>query len=454
MAIDHAIGTATKTPEYVFPRDLGRTYPVLVRGEGVYVFDEDGNRYLDAMGGVAVVNIGHGVREIADAMAEQARTLAFSHSVMFSNRPMLDLAERVTRLTPRGLDSVYFVSGGSEANETAIKLARQYHVERGAPSKALVIGRWQSYHGATLGALSVSGHVGRRKKYVPLLKEFPHIAAPNCYRCAFEHLHPACGVASADELERTIIQHGPENVAAFIAEPITGASSGAVVPPPDYFPRIREICDAYDVLLIADEVITGFGRTGTPFAMDHWGVVPDMITTAKGMASGYASLAAVIVHDRIRSVFAERGSPFVHGFTYGGNPLACAVGVAVLDLMERDGLIERSRKMGSVFFRAAERVRTHPIVGDIRGRGLMMGIELVRDRVTKEPFRPELRVAERLAAIALEKGLYVYPGAGGIDGVRGDHILICPPFVIAEHEIDAIFELLDRALGDLESALS
>lgn len=434
----------------VFPRDMARTYPVLVRGEGVYVFDEQGRRYLDAMGGVAVVNIGHGVDEIADAMADQARRLAFSHSVMFSNRPMIDLAERVAGLAPDGLNSVYFVSGGSEANETAIKLARQYHVERGSGSKSLVIGRWQSYHGATLGALSASGHVSRRRKYAPLLKDFPHIPPPYCYRCPLGQTHPSCHIACADELERAILQHGPENVAAFIAEPITGAASGAVVPPAEYFPRIREICDRYDVLLIADEVITGFGRTGEVFAMSHWGVVPDMITVAKGMGSGYAALAAVVVHDRIRSVFADSSSPFVHGFTYGGNPLACAVGVAVLDLVQREGLFERAAELGTYFFNAAERLRAHPSVGDIRGRGLMMGIELVRDRDSREPFPAELRFADRLARLALDRGLYVYPGSGCIDGVRGDHILICPPFVIRKSEIDLIFELLDQTLADLE----
>lgn len=443
----------TDREDRLFPRDVSRRYTTLVRGEGVYVFDQDGNRYLDAMAGVAVVNIGHGVAEIADAMAKQARALAFSHGHTFSNLPMIHLANQIAHLAPGPLNSVYFVSGGSEATETAIKLARQYHLERGAKSKYLVIGRWQSYHGNTLGALSASGMVGRRRKYAPLLLDFPHIVPPYCYRCPLGETYPDCGIACADDLARAILQHGAENVAAFIAEPVTGAAGGAVVPPDEYFPRIREICDRYDVLFIADEVITGFGRTGRNFAVDHWSVVPDMITTAKGMASGYASLGAVIVHEKIRAVFEDKQSPFVHGFTYGGNPLACAVGSAVLDVVERDHLIQRSAEMGAYFFAAAERLRVHPTIGDIRGRGLMMGIELVQDRESKTPFASEQRIAERLGAIALRRGVYIYPGSGCVDGVLGDHVLICPAFIINEQQIDQVFEVLDQSLTELEETL-
>jgi len=432
---------------------MARQYPTLVRGEGVYLYDNTGKRYLDAVAGIAVVNIGHARGEVAEVMAQQAATLTYVQSFIFDNDQAHLLAERVGRLTPPGLRHSYFVSGGSEAVETAIKLARQYHVENGEPRRYKIIARWQSYHGGTLGALSASGHSARRDKFAPLLLDFPHIPPANCYRCAFGQTYPGCGIECAWELERAVRQAGPENCSAFIAEPIVGAAGGAMTPPPEYFPVIRQICDKYGLLFISDEVITGFGRTGKAFGIDHWNVVPDMITSAKGLSGGYVPLGATIVHDRVRDVLEKKKAFFIHGYTYVGNPLAAAIGVIVLDIIERDGLIARVAKMGETFFAKGRKLLKHRIVGDVRGKGLLMGIELVKDKATKEPFPPAMRVNGRLAQIALDKGLVIYPGGGCVDGIYGDHFLLCPPFTITESEMDEAFGLLEESLMEMEKHL-
>jgi adenosylmethionine-8-amino-7-oxononanoate aminotransferase len=435
------------------PRDVTRHYPKIVRGEGVNVYDDSGKRYLDAIAGIAVVNVGHGRAQVAEALAAQAQTISYVQSSIFDNQPANDLAERVGRFTPPGLNNAFFVSGGSEATETAIKLARQYHVECGAPARYLVISRWQSYHGGTLGALSLSGITLRREKYAPLLLDFPHIAECNCYRCPFGLEYPSCGIRCAHELESAIKHAGPKNVSAFIAEPVVGAAAGATTPPPEYFGIIREICDRYGILFIADEVITGFGRTGKNFGIEHWGVVPDVITAAKGLSGGYAPLGAVIAHDRVREAFAQAGVAFVHGYTMAANPLAAAAGVAVLDIIEHERLVERVAMLEEGFFRRGRGMLKHRTVGDVRGKGLLMGIELVKDRRTRDTFPPAMRANAQLAAICLRRGLVIYPGGGTADGINGDHFLLCPPFTIRETELDELFGILDEALTEFEGTL-
>ncbi|MBI5878881.1 MAG: aspartate aminotransferase family protein [Chloroflexi bacterium] len=437
----------------LLPRDVTRLYPRIVRGEGCAIYDETGKRYLDAIAGIAVVNIGHGRAQVAEALAAQAQTLSYVQSSIFENRPALELAERVGRVAPAGLNSAFFVSGGSEATETAIKLARQYHVERGDPSRYIMISRWQSYHGGTLGALSLSGIIGRREKFAPLLLDFPHIPECNCYRCPFNLTHPSCGIRCAHELETAIKRAGARNVAAFIAEPIVGAAAGATTPPAEYFGIIREICDRYGILFIADEVITGFGRTGRNFGIEHWGVTPDIITSAKGLSGGYAPLGAVLAHDRVRDAFAQAGAAFVHGYTMSSNPLAAAVGVAVLDIIEGERLVERVAALEAGFFARGRSLLKHRTVGEVRGKGLLMGIELVRDQHTKEPFPPGQRANAQLAAIALRCGLVIYPGGGTADGVNGDHFLLCPPFTISTVELDELFGKLDESLTEFEQSL-
>ncbi len=432
-------------------RDLGREYPLIERAEGIYLYDTNGKRYIDGSGGSAVVtSIGHGVQEVIDAAVEQMRKVSYVPMHMFAHRPLLDFADLIASLTPKGLDRVWFVSGGSEATENAVKLARQYHLERGQPSKFKIISRWQSYHGATLGALAYGGHTFRRRKYVPMLHDQPKIPPAYRYRCAFCKDAPACNLECANALERTIRLEGEENVAAFIAEPVVGAALGAVPAPDGYFQRIREICDRYDVLLIADEVMTGFGRTGVMFAMNHWNVVPDIVTVAKGISGGYTPLGAVIVRSAIVEQFERNRSNFVGGHTYVGNPLSCAVGLAVVRYLVEHDLATKARENGKYMLARFEELRSHPIVGDVRGQGLMVGLEFVRDRATKEPFPPEQRIAARIGLEALDRGLVTYPGTGSVDGVLGDHMLFGPPLIITRAQIDDLVAILDQAITAVE----
>ncbi len=442
----------------VFPGELTPDQisqaPVLVRGEGVYVFDESGKKYLDAISGIAVTSIGYGREQVVKAMEKQAKELPYCISNIFVNQPSKALAEKLAELTPGDLNQIHFVSGGSEAVETAIKLARQYHLENGQSDRYLVIARHQSYHGATLGALSATGMIGRRDKYLPLLLDFPHIAQPYCFRCPYDQKYPGCDLACARELEQAILKAGQDRVSAFIAEPIAGSAAGATIPPPEYFPIIREICSRYGILFIADEVITGLGRTGKNFGIDHWDVVPDMLVIAKSLGGGYTPLGAVVASDRIGQAFEAKGSSFEHIFTYASNPLSTATSLAVLDILVKEDLINRSAQMGKILFRKVGALqKKHGTIGDVRGKGLLLGIELVQDQKTNKPFSADLKVSKQLGSIALKNGLVIYPGAGSIDGVQGNHFLICPPLIISEEEIDEIVEKLDASLSRLEQKL-
>lgn len=436
-----------------FPRSFLRTYPKATRAEGCFIYTAEGRRYLDACGGAAVVSIGHGVPEVARAIGEQAGRLAYVHSSQFCTGMAETLAQRILALAPEPMrrgGRVYFTSGGSEATETAIKLARQYWLERGNKKRVRVIARKQSYHGATLGALGVSGNVGRREPYAPLLHEWGHIAQCYCYRCPFDLRYPECNVDCADDLDRLLLRDGADDVAAFIVEPVSGATLGAVAPPEGYLERIADICRRHGILLIADEVMTGMGRTGKPFAVEHWGVVPDIILVGKGVASGYAPLGGVIAAGRVVEAISGGSGAFLHGFTYHAHPVAAAAGNAVLDYIERERLFSRVETMGKELGAALGSLKRFSVVGDVRGIGLLWTIEFVRDTNTREPFPVDAQIATRIAEDALESGVLTYPMQGCVDGQRGDHLLFAPPFTVTSAMIQTIVSALEHAIADLE----
>lgn len=433
---------------HVFHRRLEHDYPTVERGEGVYLYDTAGRRYLDAAGGALVVNIGHGVTEVVEAMAAQAQRVTFAHGTQFTSQPLEAYAVALGRVSPIPEPWVYLVSGGSEATETAFKLARQVCVARGEPGRYKIVARWSSYHGATLGALSASGRTPLRRPYAPLLLDVPHVPPCYCYRCAYNLAYPACNVACADALEAEILRHGPETVAAFIAEPVIGATLAAAVPPPAYWPRVREICDRYGVLLIADEVMTGLGRTGRWFAVEHWDVTPDVLVTAKGASGGYFPLGLLLVKGELVEAIRSGPGNFTHGFTYANGVMGAAVGLAVLRYLQAHDLVAASARMGEYLRRKLESLRELPTVGDVRGLGLMAGVELVADEASKRPFPRAQKVAERVQAAALARGVILYYSAGLADGLDGDAILLGPPFIVTEAQIDEIVAVLRQAIAE------
>ncbi len=438
--------------EALFPRSFRKDYAQAVRGSGCYLYTTGGKKLLDAAGGAAVVTIGHGVKEVARAMAKQAETLAYVHSSQFVTPAAEQLAEKLLALAPpnfRHGGRVYFTSGGSEATETALKLCRQYFLERGGTKRSRIVSRKQSYHGSTLGALSVSGNVRRRAPYAPMLQEWGHIPPCYCYRCPLGLKYPGCNVACADELEKVLRISGDETVAGFICEPVVGATLGAAAPPDGYLQRIAEICRRHGILLIADEVMTGMGRTGKVFACQHWGIEPDIILVGKGVASGYAPLGAVLVHRHLVETIAKGSGVFLHGFTYNAHPVATAAGLAVLEKIERDKLFERVTPMGRLLMDALAALKRFDVVGDIRGMGLLIGIEFVRDKATRLPFPRAAGIAGRVAQAAMETGVVTYPIQGCVDGDVGDHILIAPPFIVGEKEIQLIVGALESAIEKL-----
>ena len=439
--------------EAIFPRNFLKAYPHARRAEGCFVYTADGKRYLDASGGAAVVTIGHGVEEIGRAMAEQASRLAYVHSSQFHTEIAEKLARRILGLAPDGMrpqGRVYFTSGGSEATETALKLARQYWLERGETKRFRVLSRLQSYHGSTLGALSVSGNARRRQPFAPMLPEWGHIPPCYCYRCPYGLRYPECNVECADELNRMLERNGSEDVAAFIFEPVVGATLGAVAPPEGYVQRIAEICRQHRILFLADEVMTGMGRTGKPFAMEHWDATPDIILVGKGIASGYAPLGAVIVSGHVAETISHGSGTFLHGFTYNAHPVATAAGNAVLDYIERENLFARVDVAGREMRAALEPLKKFSVVGDVRGIGLLWGIEFVRDQKSREPYPPDARIAYRIQEDALEAGIMTYPIQGCVDGTRGDHILLAPPFTITSAMIQNLAVGLEKAIAALE----
>ena len=432
----------------VFYRNQNWHYPKVTHGKGIYLFGEDGKEYIDGCSGSSVANIGHGNEEIAELSKQQTLKLAFSHLSRFSTDAIVDCCDEVAALTPGDVNHSYLVSGGSEATESAIKLARQYFVERDkTSSKWKVISRWKSFHGNTLGSLSMTGITGRRKIYDPILINFPKINQAYCYRCPYNLTCDTCNMECAYELEDQIKLIGADNVSAFIAEPVIGSAVPGANPPKEYFKIIREICTKYDVLLILDEVMAGFGRTGKNFGIDHYDVVPDIMTTAKGMSCGYSPLGAAIVSDEIFNTIMVKGSGhFVHGHTYGGNPLSAAIANCVLKITKRENYFENAAVQGKRLMEKLQSLYQYPLVGDIRGKGLMIGIEFVKDQKTKEPFEVKEKVRDRITECCMDEGLIVYPGGGSVDGVRGDHILITPPINITSDEIDELFVRLENGL--------
>ncbi len=440
-------------PGHIFGRSTLETLPTAVAGDGCYLIDKTGKRYLDGSGGAAVSCLGHSDPDIRAALHAQLEKLAFAHTAFFTSEPAEELADLLIEHAPQGIERVYLVSGGSEAVEAALKLARQYFLEIGEPKRHRIIARRQSYHGNTLGALAAGGNAWRRAPFAPLLIETSHIAPCYAYRDRAEgESLEAYGLRVANELEAEILRLGPETVMAFIAEPVVGATLGAVPAVPGYFKRIREICDRYGVLLILDEVMCGMGRTGSLFACAEDGVAPDMITIAKGLGAGYQPIGALLVTGKIYEAIRQGSGFFQHGHTYMGHAMAAAAGVAVLKAIDSRGLLPRVRAMGARLDQALRaRFGQHPHIGDIRGRGLLRGLELVADRETKAPFDPACKLSARIKAAAMKAGLICYPMGGTIDGKCGDHILLAPPYIITEEQIE---ELTDKLASAIETALA
>jgi adenosylmethionine-8-amino-7-oxononanoate aminotransferase len=442
--------TAAIQSSSLLSRNLRKNYPVALRGEGSWIIAADGRRYLDASGQAAVVSIGHGVPEIGRAMAEQSNRIAFAHTSQFHSEPAEKLAARVLAIAPRNFQNggrVYFTSGGSEATETAIKLVRQYFLEAGQPSRFRVLSRKQSYHGSTLGAMSVSGNVGRKAPYLPLISDWGHIAPCFCYHCPFGKTYPECHVACADDLDAYLRANDPATVAAFIFEPVVGATLGSAAAVDGYTARIAEICRKHGILLIADEVMCGMGRTGKPFACEYWGLEPDFILAGKGIASGYAPLGAVLISPRIVEAFEKGTGAFMHGFTYQSHPVATAAGNAVFDYLEGHKLFDRVMPAAESLRKSLAALEAHPHVGQSRGLGLLQAVEFVKDKSSREPFHKEAGVAEKIRQAALEKNVLTYPSQGTVDGTRGDHVLLAPPFIITPQECQLIADALQYALA-------
>lgn len=436
---------------HVFPRHSRKTLPTVARGEGVFLYDTDGKAYFDGSGGAAVSCLGHSDPAVISAIKAQLDAAAFAHTGFFTSEPAEELAAKLIANAPGNLDRVYLVSGGSEAMESALKLARQYMLEKGEPKRRHVIARRQSYHGNTLGALATGGNLWRREPFAPLLMETHHIAP--CY--AYRGQEPGetsheYGQRVAQELEDKILELGPEEVLAFVAEPVVGATSGAVPPVEDYFQRVREICDTYGVLLILDEVMCGMGRTGSLFAYEQEQICPDICAVAKGLGAGYQPIGAMLCTSEIYDVIRDGSGFFQHGHTYNGHPTAAAASLAVVNRLIDDDVASDVAPLGAKLDQELrDAFGQHPRIGDIRGRGLFLGLEIVKDRETKEPFDPELGLALRLKAAAFEAGLICYPMGGTIDGKRGAHILLAPPFIMDNSHIDLIVGTLERAIGQV-----
>ena len=438
---------------HIFPRHTKQLPPVAACGEGCYLYDTSGKQYLDASGGAAVSCLGHGDKTIINAVKTQLDNLAYAHTGFFTSEPAETLADLLIAHAPGDLDRVYLVSGGSEAMEAALKLARQYFVEKGEPKRGRLIARKQSYHGNTMGALSAGGNEWRRAQFGPLLIDMSHIDP--CYEYRLKRDDESLeeyGLRAANLLEEELLRVGPENVMAFAAEPVVGATAGALTAAPGYFKRIREICDQYGILLILDEVMCGMGRTGSLFACEQDGVAPDILCIAKGLGAGYQPIGAMLCSRHIYETIENGSGFFQHGHTYLGHPTAAAAGVAVVSALLGRNLIPQVKTQGAKLMAALEvEFGQHPNVGDIRGRGLFQGIELVADRETKAPFDPSRKVAARIKSAAFEAGLICYPMSGTIDGKTGDHVLLAPPFIISNDQID---ELVGKLSGAINTALS
>lgn len=430
-------------------------YPIVSHGQGIYIYDKKGKKYLDGSSGAVVASIGHAVPEIINSMTEQAQHISFVYRSQFTSDPAEKLAEKLSNLVHAHQDYYsFFVNSGSEATETAMKMAIQHWQEKGFSTKNKILSRWSSYHGITLGALSLSGHVERRKRFIPLLEQYPSVSAPYCYRCPFQQTYPSCQLMCANELDTTIRRIGSEHIAAFMAEPIVGAAGAVIIPPASYYEKIKEICDHHHILFIADEVMTGLGRTGKMFGIDHWGVKPDMIALGKGMSAGYTPLAATLASESVMEPILQGSKSIMSGHTYSANPQSAAVALEVLHYIEKLQLVKKSAKHGEYLLQKLKLIQfKYQMIGDVRGKGLMIGVEFVADNTTKVPFTKNVGVTKLVIDTAMEKGLLVYPAAAGRDGGDGDAVIIAPPLVITKDEIDHLVTLFEETIQDVQGQL-
>lgn len=437
----------------VLYRKLRYEFPMMVRGEGVYLYDAGGKRYLDASGGAIVANLGHGNQTVAEAIGRQAARLGYVSGLQFTHEPVEELARALCSVAPPGLTKAFFLSGGTEATEAAMKLARQYWMARGVTTKYKIISRLPSYHGNTFGSMGVSGRQAYRVQFQHMYVDHPKIPPPICYRCAWGKVFPHCDYECASELELAIQREGPDTVAAFLAEPVLGTTGSGMVPPAEYYPRVVEICRKYNLLFIADEILCGMGRTGDWFAITATGVTPDIMLAGKGLTGGYVPLSAMLARGELVEAIYASGSDFLHAQTFAHHPVACAAALATIRYLQEHQLVERCREMGVVLHARLQRLRAHPLVGDLRGRGLLAGIELAADKSTRAPFARSLKIVEKIAAEALNRGLIIWTNAGHVDGSNGDGILLAPPFIVSQEQIETIVTLLEQSLDAVAAAL-
>ncbi|WP_223701913.1 aspartate aminotransferase family protein [Sutcliffiella deserti] len=439
---------------YLIKPLLDKDYPIISHGNGVYLYDTTGKKYLDGSSGAVTASIGHHVQAVIDAMSEQAGKVSFVYRSQFSSVPAENLAKKLMSIAPGEVNWSFFVNSGTESVETAMKVAIQYWQEKGKQDKNKIISRWKSYHGITLGALSLSGHADRRVRFENLLEKSPIVEPPYCYRCPFKLEYPNCQLKCAWDLERAIMEFGPENIAAFVAEPIVGAAAAAITPPEGYYQKIKEICTKHDILFIADEVMTGIGRTGKMFAMEHWGVIPDIICIGKGMSAGYTPIAATLVSNTIIETILMGSKVIMSGHTYSANPQSAAVALAVLEYIEKENLVENARIVGEYLKEKLEQLQqSYSIIGEVRGKGLLLGIEIVTDHMTKYPFSNEKAITLRLIDKAQKNGLLLYPASAGIEGVGGDAIIVSPPLTVTNEEIDELILIFEKTLSELTAEL-
>ncbi|UAL45629.1 aspartate aminotransferase family protein [Sutcliffiella horikoshii] len=439
---------------YLIKPLLDKEYPVISHGNGVYLYDVTGKKYLDGSSGAVTASIGHHVQAVIDAMADQASKVSFVYRSQFSSIPAEKLATKLSSITPGDINWSFFVNSGTEAVETAMKISIQYWQEVGKPDKNQIISRWKSYHGITIGALSLSGHADRRKRFEPLLEKSPVVEPPYCYRCPFNLEYPSCGLKCAEDLERAILEIGEENIAAFVAEPVIGAAAGAICPPDGYYQKIAEICKKHNILFIADEVMTGIGRTGKMFAMEHWHVTPDIICIGKGMSAGYTPIAATLVSEKIVESILKGSKVIMSGHTYSANPQSAAVALAVLEYIESQNLVSNGENLGNYLLQKLSQLKqTYSFIGDVRGKGLLLGMEIVADLASKYPYSQEKAVTPRLVELAQKNGLLIYPASAGIEGVGGDAVIIAPPLSINQQEMDELITILELTLNELQAEL-
>lgn len=435
---------------------LDGQYPTAIYGKGIYIYDDENKQYIDGSSGAVTASIGHAVPEIIEAMMLQAQKVSFVYRSQFTTEEAEKLAEKLSQIDfiKEGHYSSFFVNSGSEATETAMKIAIQHWQEQGKPTKNRIISRWTSYHGITMGSLSMSGHSERRRRFVSLLDDSPTIQAPYCYRCPFNLSHPSCQLKCANELEVAIQRIGADHIAAFIAEPIIGAAGAVIFPPDGYYERIKEICDTYQILFIADEVMTGIGRTGKMLAMEHWKVLPDIITLGKGMSAGYTPIAATLASEKVLRPIRKGSNLIMSGHTYSANPQSAAVSLAVLEYIEKHNLVEKAAEDGVYLLSKLQTLaKNYQLIGDVRGKGMMVGVEFVSNYFSKLPFTKDIDLTNTVVSKARDKGLLIYPAAAGIEGGDGDAVIIAPPLTINKSEIDRLVEIFDETLNEIQNGV-